>query len=377
MWPYPQDHTRDQYRCGARGGVESSQNRLESKMCVFNAILCGLLFGCMRPVLPESTPQWLERELHLTPQFPGFFVAHGRLDESSLGHRNWTFLAKVKTRKLRDLRRRNSHCALHYSFMHRAPYREAIISCPASDSNVSISGRSFAINATDRIRGDWSIAVAVSTLFGDVNCDIISAWLKYYTRLGVSKFLFYTTVTSGNPPCASVTNMSGVEWTRVPSNYVEDMWYHGQLLTVNDALLRASGSIRWIGFVDFDEFLTIPSIPLSFCNLSAFLDKKSVELNSSALAFRPHKYSVIKPWALHYNDEERFFRFLRRQQPQKLTKIFVRPDQVKRMNVHHISGFSEKVVSVDEAVLQHFSGLLLKRKYTETKRRLAPGGSFW
>jgi hypothetical protein len=103
-------------------------------------------------------------------------------------------------------------------------------------------------------------SVCVPPLYGQVNPDKLSQWLRWYARLGVKTFFVYAI--NAEPPPGLHTVGVRVFWLRADWLTDKRAWKRGQLWAAHDCLYRArSRGLAWTLFLDVDEYLYTP-LPL-------------------------------------------------------------------------------------------------------------------
>ncbi|CAB3397004.1 unnamed protein product [Caenorhabditis bovis] len=141
-----------------------------------------------------------------------------------------------------------------------------------------------------------------------------------------------------------------------------DVWYHGQLITITDCLLRNSGLSKYTFFNDIDEFF----VPMSNMSMMETLNLLFVNTSSGSQRVAANLINLENtnpPITLHNsqgssNLETRY------------TKCVVRPEMVFEQGIHHTS----RVIQDDYTTDAHNGSLLqvfhFKKRNTCCEKRL-------
>ena len=102
-------------------------------------------------------------------------------------------------------------------------------------------------------------AICVPPLFGEINERLLVEFIEVSLLLGVDKLVFYDFKMNRNIRniiryYSKRGDVSIVPWD-LPSILDGQMWYHGQLVSVQDCLYRNMHSTKYVSFNDIDEFI--------------------------------------------------------------------------------------------------------------------------
>ncbi len=108
--------------------------------------------------------------------------------------------------------------------------------------------------------------LAISTIYRD-EFPYFREWIEYHKLLGVQHFYLYNNLSQDKyfeqlEPYIASGEVELIEWPVLE-------YPACQLTAYNDALQRTKGNVRWLAFIDIDEFL----VPHHHDNLLSFLDE--------------------------------------------------------------------------------------------------------
>ncbi len=111
------------------------------------------------------------------------------------------------------------------------------------------------------------IGVCIAPMRGDMYGDAVGTFFDHYLNLagGHAHFLLYN-LSAGANTSASIREYSTkhpgaieiVQWQTASGReegVLNGTWYHGQMLAINDCMLRMAGRARWVGYLDMDEYV--------------------------------------------------------------------------------------------------------------------------
>ena len=197
-----------------------------------------------------------------------------------------------------------------------------------------------------------SFGVCVPPIFGDVSLSLLIQFIELSKLMGAFHFTFYEySVPSSVQKLLQFYQDQGevtiVNW-RLPIEISEsEIWYHGQLLAIQDCLYRNMAKFDYLVFLDLDEFVVpvhnytwaemveeiVRSSPKKFNKMagfsfkSAFFDPKQIPDPSHQLTF------------LQLLNRNRIL-------STKRSKVIVRPQRIFELGIHHVSKAMEPNLSV-------------------------------
>jgi hypothetical protein len=207
--------------------------------------------------------------------------------------------------------------------------------------------------------------VCVPPLFGHIPSTTIVEFIELTQLLGAQHITFYV-------------HEASAEMRRVLSFYTEDderravrmlpwalpvppraVWYHGQLLAINDCLYRSMRSTRFVAFNDIDEFI-VPQRHATWAALVQHLLRNASLSEISGFSFLSAFFDPMLLggagsrvlYDLESNLRTKHLSHVR-------TKAMVSPRGVFELGIHHISralhdGLSAVEVDPDDAILHHY-----------------------
>ena len=247
---------------------------------------------------------------------------------------------------------------------HRRPYAAFIISCPVPETeNVKdISKTGVVISNSTNLKTGYvrievvssqkqksvkTFNVCVPPLFGNVSDDKLIEFIEVSKILGAEHFTFYAESFTLNRNLTKVLNMyrrngeiSLIPWQLPIDN--DEIWYHGQSVSVWDCLFRNLNHFKYIVFNDIDEFI----IPKENKNWRLMINKlKSSEKDSNTIAaFRfqsaifDNRGEAIPSFAEEVKSLVTLNTVWRNEFVDKIrTKMIIDPYKVFEIGIHHLS----------------------------------------
>jgi hypothetical protein len=118
------------------------------------------------------------------------------------------------------------------------------------------------------------VGICVAPVRGDIYADEIHHFFRHYREFaqGDVRFLIYNhSAGLGTSKAIAASKIAGenvhvLQWVLENERFPEtfglsaSIFYYGQMLAINDCLLRMVGHVRWVGYVDLDEFI-VPRLP--------------------------------------------------------------------------------------------------------------------
>lgn len=188
--------------------------------------------------------------------------------------------------------------------------------------------------------------LCVPPLFGNVGVSKLIQFIEFYLLLGASRFTFYLYQTSEEVKRAlSYYQMKGLvtllDWNLPVHVKSKDIWYHAQILSVQECLYRNRDSFEYLIFTDLDEFI----IPRERFTLQDMIQNIKAEQNATqSIAGYTFQSAFFNQDGI---DEKRntdiysLQQFKRTKQTSNFrTKVIVNPLLVFEVGIHHISKIS-------------------------------------
>ncbi|KAF1751283.1 hypothetical protein GCK72_017837 [Caenorhabditis remanei] len=210
---------------------------------------------------------------------------------------------------------------------------------------------------------DYKMSTCVPALFGHVYyARKIIEFVELNSLQGIDKtYIYYDPVKMNDEGTRRTLKFYSdnlkinlIEFT-LPFNS-HDVWYHGQLATITDCLLRNTGITQFTFFNDFDEFF-VPVLQNQTLleTVSGLFEDKKIASQRTALKFISTKINrspyTLKNVISTKRLETRF------------TKCVVRPEMVFEQGIHHTS----RVIQDEYTSPSHDGSLLRVYHYREPK----------
>ena len=211
------------------------------------------------------------------------------------------------------------------------------------ENKTSVRVPLFRLNDDFQRRNDFGICVP--PLFGHIPSTTLVEFIEFSKLLGVSHFIFYRHKVSREiSKTLLFYEMKGlvtvVRWD-VPVDD-QSVWYHGQLLAINDCLYRSMHAFDHVAFNDIDEFI----VPHAHKNWKDMVSSFSTKVPSGAApagsnpcgySFQSAFFDPLLPGLLShvlYDLESD----LRTKSFSKVrSKVMVKPVEIFELGIHHIS----------------------------------------
>ena len=192
----------------------------------------------------------------------------------------------------------------------------------------------------------YTFSMCVPPLFGRVNSSQLVEFLEMSQMLGAEHITMYNF--SINPALNSTLKhyvdagrLMVLPWP-LPQQIDKSVWYHGQILAVQDCLFRHMGMTEFVSFNDIDEFI-VPRMGHQWKDflrlLRAPTDNQTCGYKFKSAFFNPRAVPVpplnpevkLRPSLItSMNQRSAMMSSVR-------TKCMVRPHRIFEMGIHHIS----------------------------------------
>jgi hypothetical protein len=244
-------------------------------------------------------------------------------------------------------------CKISISRLYRfiAEHNTELVTLPVRTLNTSNSIAKF------------QFGVCIPPLFGNISQHRIIEFIELLRILGAQHFVFYAYVIS--QPIADVLKyyskkalVTMVPWPLPPAISGDtEIWYHGQILAINDCLYRNMPRFEYLAFNDIDEFI-IPRKHSTWPQLIRDLFSK----DRCGYCFQSAFFDVPED----FNNETRHGVFVTQEYIKRTsvvsklrTKCIVKPDRIFEKGIHHISkpsseNYSVSKINQDIALVHHY-----------------------
>ncbi|XP_060082672.1 beta-1,4-galactosyltransferase galt-1-like [Ylistrum balloti] len=190
-------------------------------------------------------------------------------------------------------------------------------------------------------------------IFGDISLSLLIQFIELSKILGASHLTFYIYHTSDAVEklltfYQEKGEVTLVNWKLSPKINEREIWYHGQLLAIQDCLYRHMADFEYLLFVDLDEFL----LPVHNYTWSDMVNSlQNLETNSDYIAGFSFKSAFFDPKQVP--DPSQQLTFLQLLQRNKVlssvrTKLMVAPQKIFELGIHHVS----KTIHKDMRILE-------------------------
>lgn len=196
------------------------------------------------------------------------------------------------------------------------------------------------------------LGLCVPPLFGELSISAIIQFIELWKILGASHFTFYLHDIS-----FSISNLLNFYQSRgevtllnwhLPDHIQNtEIWYHGQLLAIQDCLYRNMSQFHYLSFVDLDEFI-IPTKNFTLLDMIQDLESSGIYSDSfnTGLSFKSTYFAPNQ-----ILDTEQYLTYLQLLMRTKTfsstrTKLVVQPGRVEEMGIHHVSRHLQRLTSV-------------------------------
>ena len=220
--------------------------------------------------------------------------------------------------------------------------------------------------------------ICIPPLFGSFPMTKLIQFFELSQILGASHFHFYLQNVSSSVHFilnyyAKLNLVSMTQW-ELPSIVTGDsIWYHGQLLAIQDCLYKNMASFKYLLFLDLDE-LIIPRNAYNWADMIGLIKNKTED----AVGFS-FKSAFFDPWQMPESSQQlSYLQLLERSKAVSnvRTKVMIEPDKVFEMGIHHLSKpITENLtvieVSPDVAIIHHYRSCNIKYEPTmQCKRKI-------
>ncbi|XP_021375042.1 beta-1,4-galactosyltransferase galt-1-like [Mizuhopecten yessoensis] len=195
-------------------------------------------------------------------------------------------------------------------------------------------------------------------IFGDISLSLLIQFIELSKILGSSHLTFYIyDISDAVEKLLTFYEEEGevtlVNWKLSPQINEREIWYHGQLLAIQDCLYRHMADFEYLLFVDLDEFL-LPVYNYTWSDMVHFL--RNFESESNNVAGFSFKSAFFDPKQVPDPSQQlTFLQLLLRNKvlSSVRTKLMVAPQKIFELGIHHVS----KTIHKDMRILEVDPGI--------------------
>lgn len=244
--------------------------------------------------------------------------------------------------------------------------------------SVSLMSQRFSLNRTIRnlklktippIKNNNSqhIGVCVPPLFGDINLSSLLHFIEMCKILGAKMVFLYVESLSSELSkfmefqSEHETIVSVIDWN-LPENLstiTDQIWYHGQVLAIQDCLYQNMAAFDFLLFMDLDEML-VPQIADDWQQMLKDIFSSVDQNTIAALSFKSAFFDLSS--VSEDLGNSMYFQYLQRTRSVSKVhkKLIVQPMFVFELGIHHLSkalaqGYGTIDVSPKQALLHHYN----------------------
>ena len=281
-------------------------------------------------------------------------------ENHSRAYGGWMYFCTVPIEILKEYARRNR--TLTYIALSTTSNNNKLIKVKITDETVPSQGRESK---------KFSLGICVPPLFGEISISLLVQFIELSKILGFSHFTFYNhEISESIYKLLRFYDMRKeatiINW-KLPDQIMDrEIWYHGQLLAIQDCLYRNMAHTKYLAFLDIDEFI-IPVINGSLPHvINTIRDAQNVT-NATNIAGFSFKSAFFAPnQVLDPSQQLTYLQLLRRTSnlSNKRTKLIVQPDRVVEVGIHHISktindSYAAVMVNPQIAKIHHYRACVI------------------
>lgn len=190
-----------------------------------------------------------------------------------------------------------------------------------------------------------SFGVCIPPIFGDLSLTRLIQFIELTRILGANQITIYNYNVSNNlekilKHYTEKGYVELVDWKLPRDVTMNQIWYNGQLLTVQDCLHRNIGKFQLLGFTDLDEFI----IPRKKYNweemIKSIIETISLQRKIQNIAGFSFKSAFFNPKQVPDASQQLIYLQLLKRTlllSSLRTKVMVYPEKIFEMGIHHIS----------------------------------------
>ncbi|KAJ8309926.1 hypothetical protein KUTeg_011791 [Tegillarca granosa] len=215
-----------------------------------------------------------------------------------------------------------------------------------------------------KIQHKGNFGMCLPPLFGDISLSLLIQFIELSKILGATHFTFYKhniseTVEKILSYYQNLGEVEVVNWKLPPEVSEREIWYHGQILAIQDCLYRNMARFEYLIFVDIDEFI-IPKNEMTWIEMLNFNTNNNNKLE--LIAGYSFKSAFFDPKQIpDMSQQLTFLQLLQRNVIYSTlrTKLIVRPQMVFEMGIHHASkllnmNFTVLEIKPEIAIIHHY-----------------------
>lgn len=216
-------------------------------------------------------------------------------------------------------------------------------------------------------KSKYNFSICVSPIYGEINPYRLVQFLEMNKILGAEHFTFYIHEQSNIiRKVLQLYNSEGhvtlLPW-QLPVEPELDVWYYGQLLSINDCLYRNMYKSTYLVFQDLDEIL-VPRHSRNWSEMLTRLNEESLRLPhhrtpAVGFIFDSAYFHPVLPYT--YATDVIYYQYTKRtaMYSKVRTKVLVDGKKVFELGIHHVSKtindkYRVEKANVTEGLIHHY-----------------------
>ena len=202
------------------------------------------------------------------------------------------------------------------------------------------------------------VAVCVSPLFGDIKLSNFIQFIEFHKLQNVHHFFFYAMNISNDLTKVlrhyESENLATIISWKLPDAIKDQIWYNGQIVSIQDCLYRAMGHYDYIAFLDIDEVI-VPRLDSDWSELLHRLNNQNPETDKGFVigySFKSAFFDPEKSQEISIESPKRLkLSLLENTERNKIlskvrSKLIIKPEFVIEMGIHHVSQTLNMLINV-------------------------------
>ena len=185
--------------------------------------------------------------------------------------------------------------------------------------------------------------ICVPPLFGNIAAETLAQFIELTKLLGAQHFYFYAhNVRKDVEKVLRYHERNGtatvIRWV-LPMETIDRVWYHGQLLAINDCLYQGMSAFKYLAFNDVDEFI-VPHAQFDW-NTLLRAAQKDPQLSAAKCSGYSFQSAFFDRFLTDDNDNRVAYNLasdLRTKAFSRIrSKVIVESRKIFELGIHHIS----------------------------------------
>ena len=229
-----------------------------------------------------------------------------------------------------------------------SPPCEVFVTTSETPSRTTTNGTTIQIrHPPSPQRTKHKFGVCISPLFASIDPKMMIEFIEMSKILGADHFTFYDFRMS--PEVSQVLDyykdiVTIIPW-RLPYYLDKYVWYHGQIIAINDCLYHNVGRSEHLVINDIDEFI-IPYLHSNWTLMADHIEKNLLKTKEKLAGFCFQSIFLEDPRKVYFEEKyppprtplRTMEHTIRSKRISKVrTKCMVRPELVYELGIHHIS----------------------------------------